>query len=456
MGKTSKGGKGKKGGDSDVCWSSNHHALRKAKSQRKGITEKQEERERISALLSRDSKQKREEGKNRLVIKRTQRLLEKLRSRLESWDDVEEALLLKKEEEQRRLEEENKGKVKVRKGRLGPETWKLKGAARPAYMVYDFDTRHVDPHIKAHEDAKIKAARSRNIFALCKGKFGIENDKDVPQPQCREYLSLLMQLGNVSMYAQQMKTARKSFLQCMELESEYPITPARCQLMRLYMDANRPDSARRLWEKLPRNDPSVWIQYSAVLIEFVSFKILEEEGSSKQKCEAKLVDAIKSNIFCAYYLAFFDNFTEVMDYTEDIEDADDDSPLEQAIEYCNSEQVGAWKGTEGAMDWVKNFIVGVLSNESTSKEQNVTVSDLDWREALSKTRKTNSSNDDDMDDKKSCDGDDNGDNDDDDDSDGDDDDDDESVVDIEMYATMFETAMEMLEDSGALKGKKQH
>lgn len=454
MGKTSNGGKGggggKKGGDSDVCWSSNHHALRKAKSQRKGITEKQEERERISALLSRDSKQKREEGKNRLVIKRTQRLLEKLRSRLESWDDVEEALLLKKEEEQRRLEEENEGKVKVRKGRLGPETWKLKGAARPAYMVYDFDTRHVDPHIKAHEDAKIKAARSRNVLVLCKGKFGIENGKDVPQPQCREYLSLLMQLGNVSMYAQQMKTARKSFQQCMELESEYPITPARCQLMRLYMDANRPDSARRLWEKLPRNDPSVWIQYSAVLIEFVSFKILEEEGSSEQKCEAKLVDAIKSNIFCAYYLAFFDNFTEVMDYTEDIEDADDDSPLEQAIEYCNSEQVGAWKGTEGAMDWVKNFVVRVLSNESTSKEQNLTVSDLDWREALSKTRKTNGANDDDMDDKKSSDGDDDGD--DGDDNDGDDDD--ESVVDIEMYATMFETAMEMLEDSGALKAKK--
>lgn len=429
--KTKGGGGGKKGGDSDVCWSSNHHIIRKAKKQRKGLSEKQTERERRSALLTRDSKQKREEGRNRLHIKRTQRSLEKLKERLERWDDVEEALLIKAEKE--RIEKEKEPK---KKGRKGPETWKLKGAARPAHMVYDFDTRYVDPHIKAHEDAKKKFARCRNILVLCKGKFGIENDKDVPQPQCREYLSLLMQLGNLSMYSNQMKTARKCFLECMELDSsDNPITPARCQLMRLYMEANRPDSARRLWEKLPPTDPAVWIRYSAVLIEFVSFKILEEEGSSEQKCQDRMIEAIKSNVFCAYYLAFFDNFNEVMDYTDEIEDVGDDSPLEQAIEYCNSEQLGAWKGTDGALDWVRSFVVGVLNN--TTKLQNLSASDLDWREALSKTRETNGANDNADDVKKP--------------GNDDDIDDDESTVDVEMYATMFETAMEMLEDSGALR-----
>jgi tetratricopeptide (TPR) repeat protein len=435
--KTSKGGAKRKGGDSDACWGSDHHAIRKANQQRKIMSEKQEERERRSAILARDSKQKREEGKNRLHIKRTQRLLEKLRERLESWDDVEEALLIEKEKERQRLEKEKEGKPPAKKGRKGPETWKLKGAARPAHMVYDFDTRYVDPHIKAHEEAKKKVARCRNVLVFCKGKFGLENDKDVPQPQCREYLSLLMQLGNLCMHSQQMKTARKCFLECMELDSsENPITPARCQLVRLYMEANRPDSARRLWEKLPSTDPAVWIRYSAVLIEFVSFKILEEEGSSEQKCEEKLTDAIKSNIFCAYYLAFFDDFNEVMEYTEDIEDADDDSPLEQAIEYCNSEQVGAWKGTDGAMEWVRDFIVRTLNKKSTPSPQNLTEQDLDWREALSKTREKHAANDDDKHVDSSCDS------------------DDDSVVDIEMYANMFETAMEMLEDSGALTGEK--
>ncbi len=432
--KTSKSSK--KGGDSDVCWSSNHHTIRKAKKQRKGLSEKQEERARRSALLTRDSKEKREEGKNRLHIKRTQRALEKLKERLEQWDDVEEARLKKKEQEERLRKEQEEPKKK--KGRLGPETWKLKGAARPAHLVYDFDTRYVDPHMKKHEEARQKAARCRNIFVLCKGRFGAENDKDVPQPYCREYLSLLMQLGNVCMYAKQMKTARKSFLECMELDSdETPITPARCQLMRLYMEANRPDSARRLWERLPSTDPAVWIRYSAVLIEFVSFHLLEEEGSSEQKCQERLVEAIKTNIFCAFYLAFFDSFNDVMEYTDEIEDADEDSPLEQAIEYCNSEQVGSWIGTEGAMDWVRNFLIRLLNDKSLQQQYNLISADLDWRKALFKTRKMAVTNDN------------NGD------EDGEgDDNDDESVVDVEMYATMFETAVEMLEDTGALKGNR--
>ena len=431
--KTSKGSGGKK--TDDVCWSSNHHLIRKAKQQRKGLSEKQEERARRSALLTRGSKQKKEEGKHRLHIKRTTRILEKLRDRLERWDDVEERRKKENEELEKRKQKENEGQVKVKKGRKGPETWKLKGAARPAHLVYDFDTRYVDPHIKAHEEAKKKAARCRNILVLCKGKFGVENDNKVPQPECREYLSLLMQLGNLCMYAKQMKTARKCFLECMELDSsESPITNARCQLMRLYMEANRPDSARRLWEKLPPNDPAVWIRYSAVLIEFVSFKILEEEGSSEKKCEDRMVDAIKSNIFCAYYLAFFDNFTEVMEFTDDIEDANDDSPLEQAIEYCNSEQLGAWKGTDGAMDWVRNFVIRVLHNESDSNHPELF--DFDWRKALSKTKKTLASSGNDEH-NNTCDG----------------DDDDESTIDVEMYANMFETAMEMLEDSGAFTDK---
>merc|ERR1719343_199348 len=99
-----------------------------------------------------------------------------------------------------------------------------------------------------------------------------------------------------------------------------------------------------------------------------------------------MIDAIKSNIFCAYYLAFFDDFNEVMEYTEEIEDANDDSPLKQAIEYCNSEQLGAWKGTDGAMDWVRNFIIRNLHNKSSPKEQSPSAINLDWREALSKIR----------------------------------------------------------------------
>merc|ERR1712238_604928 len=382
-------------------------------------------------------------GKNRLHVTRLQRQLEKMRERLENWDDVEEALLVKKKEEERRRSKEEVDQEPKKKKRKGPETWTLKGAARPAHLVYDFDTRYVDPFIKAHVDAKKKGARCRNIMILFKGKFGTEDECDIPQPLCREYLSLLTMIGSLSVQLNQIKTARKSFIECMELDSsENPVTPARCQLMRLYMEANRPDSARRLWENLSPTDPAVWIRYSAVLIEFVSFKILREEGSSESKCEFHLAVAIKSNIFCAYYIAFFDSFNKVMEYTEDIENADESSPLEEAIEYCNSEQMGAWLGTNGATDWVRNFLVRNLNSDSNSERENLPVSDLNWRKALCKTQETHATNvelvardykDDSKDDDESdC-------------------EDDESSVDIEMYATMFETTMEMVEASGVFR-----
>jgi hypothetical protein len=419
--------------------------------------EKLEERERRSALLTRDSKEKRDGGKLRLHIRLVQRRLEKLKDRLEVWDEAEERRLadLDRMEEERKQREELDGgpPTKKKRGRLGPETWKLKGAARPAWQVYDFDTRYVDPNVKAHEAAKEKMARCRNVLILCKGRFGSEDDSSVPQPQCREYLSLLMQLGNLSMQAKQLKAARKAFLDCMELDSaERPITPARCQLMRLCMEANKPESARRLWERLPPNDPAVWIRYSAALVEFVSWRILQEEGSTRESAEGLLASAIRTNIFCAFYLAFCETFDGVMDYTDEIEDADDDSPLEQAIEYCNSEQMGSWKGTDGALEWVKSALLRVINGGSLDGTK-LTSDELDWRRPLAAIRQAHS---------RATQGDDphfssaeaevdncndatikN--------VEDDDEDEVDSVVDVAMFAGMFETAMEMLEASGSLK-----
>ncbi|CAJ1966909.1 unnamed protein product [Cylindrotheca closterium] len=443
------GGKGS-GEGSTSAWTASDHIVRKAKQQRKA-DDKQELRAQRSALLTRDSKEKREAGKLRLHMKRVQRQIDTLRSRLESWDDEDERKLAvqnKKEEEARKKELENPTKKK--KGRKGPETWKLKGAARPASEIYDFDTRYVDPYLKAHEDAKKKAQRSRNVFALCKGRFGEEQSKDVPQPFCRDFLSLLMQMGNLAQQANQLKTARKSFLECLDLDSTPPITNARCQLMRLYMDANRPDSARRLWEKLGPEDPSVWIRYSAALIEYVSWKLLEEEGSTQQTAEALLARAIQTNLYCAYYLAFSDTFIDAIDYGDEIEDANEDSPLEEAIEYCNSEQMGAWQGTEGACQWIRSVIMKGLKDATCVADGALKKEDLEWRQKLSEMRQRyeesraaedgeNGENESNMEEEESG-------------NQSDEEmDDDELVVDLGMFIGMFETAMEMVEDSDEYK-----
>lgn len=441
------------GEGSTEAWTASDHAIRKAKQQRKLDGEKLEERQRRTALLTRDSKEKRQQGKIRLHIKHTQRKIDALRKRLEAWDDQEERRI--EEERLAKLEKERLEALapKQKRKRPGPETWKLKGAARPASEVYDFDVRYVDPHIKAHEDAKKKQMRVRNIFSLYKGRFGNENDSNIPQPHCREFLALLMQLGNLCIQSSQLKTARQALLECMELDSqEHPITPARCTLMKLYLEANRPESARRLWERLSPDDPSVWIRYSAALIEYVSWKILAEEGSTEDSAKALVAKAIQTNVFCAYYLAFWDSFQSAMDYVDEIEDATEDQPLEEAIEYCNSEQgVGAWQGTDGALAWIKGIILATLNGKS---ETNLSVKDLEWRTKLATIKEDYAAKEhievegEDEKEEGEKDVDEEGSHDD---SRDDDNGDDESKVDVAMFAGMFETAMEMLEDAGGLK-----
>jgi tetratricopeptide (TPR) repeat protein len=365
------------------------------------------------------------------------------------WDDQEEKRLEQERLEMERKEQEEGEAPPKRKGRKGPETWQLKGAARPAWQVYDFDTRYVDPHLKAHQAAKQKAQRIRNIFSLCKGRFGDAVD-DVPQPHCREFLALLMQLGNLSQQANQLKTARAAFLECMELESTNPhTTPARCQLMKLYLEANRPESARRLWEKVSPEDPSVWIRYSAALIEYVSWKLLEEPGSTEETARILLTQAIKSNVFCAYYLAFWSSFEGILEHAEEIMDATEDFPLEEAIEYCNSEQgYGAWQGTEGAVDWIKEVILTTLNGASA---YGLSRENLAWKEKLLAIKASYEENaepseggDEDEEEKSDSEPQD-------DESDSEDAEDEESEVDGAMFAEMFGLAMEMLQDSGKIK-----
>jgi len=413
------------------------------------------------SFLAHDGKNQIEAKKISLHITKLKREIEQLRKRLKSWDDVTEAKIererIAKEELERKRkleEEENFGKPKKRKRRPGPETWKLRGAARPAYEVYDFDTRYVDPYMKEHEEAKARANRSRNIFALFKGQFGISSDEKngPPQPACRNFLSMLVQLAHLSEEARKFKTAREAFLECIDLEGdnngEPSITNARSHLMRMYMEANRPESARRLWERFP-TDSSAWVRYSAALVEFVSWKLLNEEGSTEQSSERLLAHAVQSNVYCAFYLAFHDTFQSVFEYTEDIEDAHERT-LEEAIEYCSSEQMGAWLGTEGALEWIKNNLLDILQN-GKSKYGFINRTHLDWNHSLldaeiqykeKKRMEDERIHLDNVDNKGN--------------TEEDQEEEETDGADFIMYSGMFRTAFEMLDESGAFQDSKTY
>ena len=399
------------------------------KSSKRGEEVTMSKRERRSHLLSHDTKNRREEQKMSLHLTKVTRELKDLRGRLEQWDQESEdqkrtELIKKQQEELAKLAEPLK-----RRMRSGPETWKLTGAARPAWMVYDFDVRYVDPHAKAHQDFADAVKRQRNLLVLYKNQFG---SCDAPSIT-REFLSLLMQQATLSLQAKRFKTARAALLECIALESSSaPVTTARCHLIRLYLEHNRPDSARRLIEQY-EHDSNCWIRFSAALIEYVSWKLLGEEGSTRASAEAMLKQAMQVNPYCALYLAFSPTFHKTMEYTDDVDEAADNN-LEEAIEYANHEQgAGAWMETEGAIVWLKRVVQNALQTKTMEWSSSLQALEDSYQELQDSDEEEQQG------DVRTDDGED---------DDGDDDDGDE--VDLLMYAGMFRTTMEMLEESGEL------
>eukprot|EP00977_Amphora_coffeiformis_P026795 scaffold30342_cov157-Amphora_coffeaeformis.AAC.2 len=357
-GSSSSGGGG--GGGAPV-WTAADHA---AASQRRSHT-KTAFQEKRRAILSHETKEKRDDIKLKLHITRVQRELEALKFRLEAWDPVEEAERKKQEERQRQASEEPAPKKRRKKGPK-PETWKLKGAARPAWEVYDFDTRYVDPHIKAHEQAKEKAQRSINILAVHKGKLATDGPEIA-----RDYLALLMQLGYLNHDARKFKSARAAWRECIALEGDQPITTARDSLMRMYLQVNKPEDALALGESLP-TDSSVWIRYSLALV---------ASKKKHEKAKEYLRQAIQANPLCAYYLAFLDIFDSAMEYTHEMEEADNEpeSSLEEAIEYCTSGQEKQWQAC-GADLQLREMLLGALQGQ----DKHLSARDVDWKDRLDK------------------------------------------------------------------------
>lgn len=464
--------------------------------------------------LAHDGYEQIESSKLRLATSQIQRQVTALKERLEEWDPVEEAKLaeaeaqgvvdetsmehkLKLHAEHRKEDAMARAKAQSevvllhakhgvnnsfhrrkhnlkKHARPGPETWKLKGAARPAWEVYDFDTRYQDPHAKAHEDANARARRVKNIIRLCKGRFALDDDEideanssdkgdiskkvfPTPQPLCRKYLSLLTQLGSLQLERKNYSSARKAFLEVLELEGTdwpYSITNARNQLMNMYMSTNRPASARKLWERLD-NDGSAWIRYSAALIEYVSWNLLQEEGSTAESAERLLAKAIRGNVYVAFFLGWPQMFEKAMEYTEELVERGD-SPsgsILEAIEYgCSMNEdkgLGMWVGTDGSLEWVRSMILKVLNsgdeNSDASSEDRLMKADLMiWESKLAKEEEEYERERNEKEDMKAAEKNDESDNE----ESSKHDEEDEEEPDSLMYAGMFRTAMDWLQDAG--------
>jgi hypothetical protein len=362
--------KGKKRSRAGSNWAASDHVAQQDKKS------KSVQRQDRTARLTHNTQEKREAAKIKLHRTKIQRAIDELRHRLEHWDPVEEAA-----RETKRLDDEKKKPPDdaeagaTKKGRKGPETWKLKGAARPAWEVYDFDTRYVDPHVAAHTAALERTQRSQNILALYRGRLLAQTV--VPVTLIRDYLGMLMQLGYISLEAKLYKAAREAWLECIELEGDPadslsadlvdPVTSAREALMRLYIDLKKWDAALSFGQRFPSDDSCV-VRYSMAL---AACQLDQDEGQ-KEQC---LVQAVKCNIFAAYYLCYYDTFVNVIEYTEDLQDSEEapQSSLEEALEYCSSDHGALWQTTSGAVE----ALLRVINDRSLVNE-----ADIEWEKRL--------------------------------------------------------------------------
>jgi len=342
-----------------------------------------------------------ERKKIRLHILRLERHIKKLKKRLEFWDDIKEIRLhrLEYETNKKSCILNDKQKITKRsKGRSGPETWKLRGAARPAWETYDFDIRYVDPNLEEQRKIDEKMKRVKNIFDIYKVGFGtsiFNGTSPLLLSICREYLSSLMQYAMLNIEAKIFAPADSTLLQIIDLEGSHnanSLTNARGCLMRLYMNNNQLEKARNLWERCP-NDTSCWVLYSSVLIEYIRWRILIEDNSSEQKVEAALKRAIDANVYGVYYLAYYETFDKIMEYAEELDD-ERDSTLGQAIEYCNSEQIHHWARIDGALEWIHLVIQNALQRNTDDSTNNdipshvVKKKYLGWEEKLKREEET--------------------------------------------------------------------
>jgi hypothetical protein len=412
-----KGGK-KRSRSTASGWTASDHDAQVDKKQRKNQKTQSSIGPNRSALLTHNTKEKRDARKLQLHIAKVQRELNELKERLSNWDSVREAQR-KKEKLQKELQEAEQS-PKKRKGRLGPESWKLRGAARPAWEVYDFDTRYVDPHAKAQEQAIATAARSQNLLRT-RAPDGSYRLHSVAPEEAREYLKLLMQLGYLSQEAKQYKTARAAFLECIDLEGDDDdgqrsspptiLTTAREACMRMFLELERSDAAFRLGER--------WAKDSSCVIRFSMAVLAIQLRKDEAIIHTLMLQAIQSNIFATIYLCHYDTFVDAMEFTEELHDADDEqqSTLEEALEYCSSTYAALWRQTDGAIDRLHRSL----------QDNSLTPADREWKDRLSQiesqyhTRKADND--------VECGN-----------------DSPSHGIDILMYAGMFRTAMDMIQD----------
>lgn len=218
---------------------------------------------------------------------------------------------------------------------LDTSNWKLTGAARPAPTI---GAEPFNPHAPGPQGV--------DVFEL-KGKAFCSH------PCGQEYLKLTCSLAHAMHDGlHHSKDGAVNYRKCIELDPEDKVG-ARRGLVRALLDLSLADQARAVMEAYP-NDKGTEFSWSLVAIEYIAWKLLDEEGSSEEVALKALEEAYTSNPFVAWYLANAPIFEEVVEHVEEITNPEEGT-VEEAFRYCRWEE-GLWADLDEVSEWIASFI----------------------------------------------------------------------------------------------------
>lgn len=136
---------------------------------------------------------------------------------------------------------------------------------------------------------------------------------------------------------------------CMSLDTTDSMR-SREGLACVLVDESRGAEARELIERFEGAQDSAVLAYCQVIIEYVSWEVLEEPGSSEEVVRAAFHKAFALNPFIAVFISAHETFFQVVEFVDEIAEPASGS-IEEAFAYC-SQNIGVWLDTVGADAWV--------------------------------------------------------------------------------------------------------
>lgn len=248
-----------------------------------------------------------------------------------------------------------KPKPAPRKGPTPPSEWKLKGAARPAALLARIAAGELDECGNEFP----KPVETFDLYEQTR-KQGRMAEKE----ETKEYLSLLKQLAAACCDAGMPDRGIKNYELVMSLDTKDSFH-SREGLACALVDEGRGAEARTLIDE-NEDEESAVLAYCRVIIEYVSWEVLEEEGASEEVVQAAFKKAFALNPFIAVVLAYHETFFEVIEYVDEIKDPKRGS-IEEAYVYV-SQNIGVWVDTVGAYQWIEKELDELPQQPTATKD----------------------------------------------------------------------------------------